>query len=189
MYIGLTEKEFKTRYNGHKQSINNKKYKNSTTLSTYVWELKDKGINPALKLSILTHARPYSNVSKKCNLCLRKKYEILFYKNKEELLNKRSEIIAKCRHMNKFILANYKSKDWTQFFTFFNSSNYVIYKLIIWKFVKEYHSVVNMKLTVLNLVLFFFQNRIYLLWFTIEHSGRQLMLTLLYNEQYIILTL
>ena len=37
VYIGLTEKDFKTR----KLSINNAKYKNSTSLSTYVWELKD----------------------------------------------------------------------------------------------------------------------------------------------------
>ena len=29
-YIGLTEKEFKMRWNNYKQSINNRKYKNST---------------------------------------------------------------------------------------------------------------------------------------------------------------
>ena len=28
-----------------------------------------------------------------------------------ELSNKRSEMISKCRHENKFLLANYKSKD------------------------------------------------------------------------------
>ena len=35
-YIGLTEKEFKTRWNNHKQSFNNNEYKNSTSLSSHV---------------------------------------------------------------------------------------------------------------------------------------------------------
>jgi len=111
VYIGLTEKDFKTRFNTHKQSLTNKKYKNSTSLSSYVWELKERNVSPVLKWSILKYAHAYSNGSRQCNLCLQEKLEILNYKNKEELLNKRSEIIAKCRHSNKFLLANYKSKD------------------------------------------------------------------------------
>ena len=110
-YIGLTEREFKQRFSSHKSSINNVKYKNSTTLSTYVWSLKEKDITPTLKWSILKRVKSYSNTSKTCRLCLQEKLEILRFENKEELLNKRSEIISKCRHMNKFMLANYKSKD------------------------------------------------------------------------------
>eukprot|EP00111_Clytia_hemisphaerica_P012693 TCONS_00037353-protein len=111
VYIGLTEKEFKQRYNGHKLSITNVKYKNKTTLSTYVWSLKDKNVLPNLKWSIMKRVKSYSNTSKVCRLCLQEKLEILRYENKSELLNKRSEIVSKCRHMNKFMLANYKSKD------------------------------------------------------------------------------
>jgi hypothetical protein len=112
VYIGLTEKEFKTRYHGHNQSLRNKKYANSTTLSTYVWDLKEKhATTPSLKWSIVKHTKAYTNGSRKCHLCLQEKFEILNYPIKTELLNKRSEIIAKCRHMNKFLLANYKSKD------------------------------------------------------------------------------
>ena len=44
--------------------------------------------------------RTYTNGSRNCPLCLQEKYEILFYANKGELLNKRSELIAKCRHSN-----------------------------------------------------------------------------------------
>ena len=113
VYIGLTEKEFKTRYNSHKQSFNNKKYANSTTLSSYIWNMKEThGITPTLKWSIIRRVKSYSNTTKKCPLCLSEKYEILKYPCRNELLNKRSEIISKCRHMNKFLLANYKSKDW-----------------------------------------------------------------------------
>ncbi|XP_057301871.1 uncharacterized protein LOC130636231 [Hydractinia symbiolongicarpus] len=110
-YIGLTEKEFKERYGGHKLSFNNKKYMNSTTLSTYIWQLKDQNITPELNWSIVKRVRSYSNKSKSCPLCLQEKLEILSYENKDELLNKRSEIVSKCRHMNKYLLANYKSKD------------------------------------------------------------------------------
>jgi len=67
VHIGLTEKHF----NGHKQSLNNKKYKNSTTpLSSYVWKLKERKISPVLKCSIIKHAQAYSNGSIQCNLCL-----------------------------------------------------------------------------------------------------------------------
>ena len=112
VYIGLTEKEFKTRWNSHKLSLNNTKYKNSTSLSSYVWDLKENhNIMPNLKWSIVKHAKSYTNNARSCSLCLREKFEILFYDNKNELLNKRSELISKCRHMNKFLLANYKSND------------------------------------------------------------------------------
>ena len=111
VYLGLTERTFKERYNEHKSSINNERYKNSTTLSTYIWDMKSKGVIPTLKWSIVSQTKAYNNNSKTCQLCLNEKLEILSYKNKRELLNKRSEIIAKCRHINKYILANYKSKD------------------------------------------------------------------------------
>ena len=98
MFIGskslsLTEKPFKTSFNSHTQSMRNAKYKNSTSLSTYVWSLKDDGIIPALKWSIVNTARTYTNGSRNCPLCLQEKYGILFYANKGELLNKRSELM------------------------------------------------------------------------------------------------
>ena len=112
VYIGLTEKDFKTRYNSHTQSFRNKKYANSTTLSAHIWDTKENHhVTPTLKWSIIKRAPAYSNITKTCSLCLAEKYEILKYPLKEELLNKRSEIISKCRHMNKFLMANYKTKD------------------------------------------------------------------------------
>lgn len=112
VYIGLTEKDFKTRWNSHKQSLTNNKYKNSTALSSYVWDLKEKhNAIATLKWSIIKHAKSYNVNARSCSLCLQEKFEILQYPNKSELLNKRNELIAKCRHMNKFLLANYKSKD------------------------------------------------------------------------------
>ena len=54
----------------------------------------------------------YSNISKRCLLCLTEKVVIATYENLEELLNKRSELMAKSHHNNKFLLSNYKSNDW-----------------------------------------------------------------------------
>ena len=39
------------------------------------------------------------------------KYKILHYRDQKDLLNERSELVSKCRHVNKFVLANYKSND------------------------------------------------------------------------------
>ena len=41
-----------------------------------------------------------------CLLCLKEKYFIINYLHKDILLNKRSELISKCRHANKNVLAN-----------------------------------------------------------------------------------
>ena len=49
IYFGSTQGDFKTRYYNHKPSFSHEKYKHSTALSSYVWELKDnKGIDPII---------------------------------------------------------------------------------------------------------------------------------------------
>ena len=65
---------------------------------------------PSLKWSIIKSVPAYSNISKKFQLCLQEKFEILNYRNPNELVNKRSELISNYRHVNKFLLSNYKSK-------------------------------------------------------------------------------
>ena len=51
----------------------------------------------------------YSNISKKFLFCLNKKLPIIAYRNQSELLNKRSELIAKCLIENNVMLVNYNS--------------------------------------------------------------------------------
>ena len=86
--------------------------RNDNTLAKYVWDLKLKhNVKPTMKWHILKSVAPYSNITKKCRLCLREKFEILSYPNPDELLNKRSEPVSKCRHVNKFLFANYKGND------------------------------------------------------------------------------
>lgn len=107
IYIGLTEGTFKQRYNQHTLSLRNKKYANSTELSKHIWTLKDNKIEYTINWSILTTAAAYNNKAKRCNLCSAEKFYIIKADN-STLLNKRSELISKCRHENKYYLSNFK---------------------------------------------------------------------------------
>ena len=60
----------------------------------------------SFKWYIKEKAKAYSSVTKRCMLCLSEKFHIL--ETKERLLNKRNEIISKCRHENRHKLSNYK---------------------------------------------------------------------------------
>ena len=46
----------------------------------------------------------------KCLLCLHEKLEIVNVED-QDLLHKRSELICKCRHANKYLLRKYKAND------------------------------------------------------------------------------
>ena len=105
-YIGLTEGTFKNRWYNHRHDFRNESKEKSTELSKHVWSLKKAGSTPALSWEIIDHAPAYRNGSKNCNLCLTEKYHIITSNLK--LLNKRTELISKCRHSNKFYFNSYK---------------------------------------------------------------------------------
>ena len=56
---------------------------------------------------------PINRNSLRCNLCLNEKLEIALIKSNdnESIINSRSELVSKCRHINKFTLMRYDSKD------------------------------------------------------------------------------
>ena len=112
VYLGTAEGDFKQRYQNHKKSFRNPKYANETSLPKYIWEIKDKqNISPNLMRCIVKSVPGYSNISKRCMLCLLEKYETLNHPHQEELLSKRSELVSNCWHVNKFLLSHYKSND------------------------------------------------------------------------------
>ena len=102
-YVGLTATEFKARFRNHQVSFNNETRKNDTELGKHIWQLKSKEQHFTIKWKILAKAKPYSNLTKRCNLCTAEKHFII---TKPELatLNRRSELISTCRHRRKFIL-------------------------------------------------------------------------------------
>ena len=107
-YIGLCEGTFKKRFSSHKSSFNLERYKNSTALSTEVWRIKQMDGEPEIKWRVVRKAKAYTPESKKCLLCLAEKFEIANYPG-DNLLNKRSEIVAKCRHRRKHLITFYKA--------------------------------------------------------------------------------
>ena len=104
-YIGLTENDFKTRYRNHTASFRHSKHRNSTELSKHIWTLKDNNIEHYISWRILSSHSPYNSSSKRCNLCLKEKF-LIIYRPKLSTLNKRNELVSSCRHRNKAVLRN-----------------------------------------------------------------------------------
>ena len=103
-YIGLTEHAFKQRYSNHQTSFRHQKYEQSTELSKQIWMLK-KGKEPySIAWEICKKTQSYTNKTKKCQLCLAEKLHIITA-DINVTLNKRSELVSKCRHQNKFYLS------------------------------------------------------------------------------------
>ena len=104
-YIGLTGNDFKTRYRNHIASFRHAKHKNSTELSKHIWSLKDNNIDYTISWNIISSSSPYNSSSKRCNLCLREKF-LIIYRPDLSSLNKRNELVSSCRHRSKALLRN-----------------------------------------------------------------------------------
>ena len=98
--------DFKSRYSKHKASINTRPTAH-TTLSSYIWKLKDKIIAYDVTWSIKARGHAFSSGSKDCDLCLTEKLVILM-ENQEKMLNKRDELLKTCRHRQYHTLASLK---------------------------------------------------------------------------------
>ena len=105
-YIGASETTFKLRWSNHMSSFRNENRRSQTALSNYIWTLKENNINFNLNWTVLKRAKAYSNISKRCNLCLWEKYFIITAE-KSKSLNSRTELVSKCRHANKFLLSSF----------------------------------------------------------------------------------
>ena len=105
-YVGSTEGPFKTRFYGHSSDFRNPRKKNSTTLSALMWE-SSTPTRPTLTWDIVRKCKPYGGTSRKCDLCLQEKLEILRPRNATDRpLNNRTELTHRCPHLSKFRLKN-----------------------------------------------------------------------------------
>ena len=105
-YIGQAASTFKLRYNNHKNSFTNSSKKHSTALSTYVWSLSRREVDYTIKWTIASTPRPYKGGQISCDLCLMEK-TFIARRERGISLNKRSEIMAKCRHRLPYFLDNF----------------------------------------------------------------------------------
>ena len=99
-YVGSTGGEFKKRFGEHRTSFNNRSYGDATTLSRHIWSIKDHDIGFDVKWRILRNMRDGSKrISRTCYTCNLERMEISLADQKKTL-NKRSELISKCKHFN-----------------------------------------------------------------------------------------
>ena len=100
IYIVIAETTFKKRYSSHKRSFNLAVYNNDTELSKEFWKIKRRNSVPEIKWRILRKSSRFHRSSLRCNLCLNEKLEIALFKG-NNILNRRTELISKCKHINK----------------------------------------------------------------------------------------
>ena len=119
-YTGVTGQTMKARYNGHTYNFRYRPdpedpTKNQgTTLSKYVWLLKDRNVNYNITWEKIQNASFFNPATGKCRGCLFEKFFILFHPE-GATLNKRSEFYNTCRHRYPLLLF---PKRWKQNFTF-----------------------------------------------------------------------
>ena len=94
-------------FRNHKKEFAHKKYRNSTELSKYIWQLKDANITPIVTWKVV--AKVFSDTKINfCKLCLTEKVFIINALNDNQLLTRKSELINTCRHQNKLLLKCFK---------------------------------------------------------------------------------
>ena len=94
-YTGLTGGTFKKRWDKHQSDIRLKRSK--TTLSHHILKLEEEGKHCTTKWVILDRAPTFNPVTKKCRLCLKEIYYIMFRPDSASL-NSRNELFNTCMH-------------------------------------------------------------------------------------------
>ena len=108
-YFGFAETTFKERYNNRKRDVRDIKYQYNTELTKYIWNLKNDSIQYNIHWKVVDKVYGNANL-KMCKLCLIEKIWIINHINDNNMLNKKSEFINKCRHLKKFLLKHVKKK-------------------------------------------------------------------------------
>ena len=107
-HTGITGNQFKTRFNNHNSTFRHSSKRNNTSLSNYIWTLKDKQIEYKIRWEIIAKCQSYSPSTDVCSLCLREKYTIIYHPHRASLDN-RNELTSECRHRKKYLLCNYNT--------------------------------------------------------------------------------
>ena len=98
------------RYANHKKLFNLRNRKSDTELSNEFWKIKDNKRTTNITWEILGRHQAYNISSKRCSPCLNENLKIALHVN-NNMLNRRTEILNKCRHKDKYALISYDSKN------------------------------------------------------------------------------
>ena len=111
-YVGMTENKLKDRIGHHYTDFKHEKYKNSTTLSNYIWHLQKENIAFQIEWEFVEKSKTRGKDDKFCQLCISEKKWIARL-NIEERINSNSEFVTKCPHKRKYKLARIKTVSYT----------------------------------------------------------------------------
>ena len=101
-YTGVHEGNFKKRFYEHNGNMK-WRHQTGTSLSKYVWKLKDKQAPYEVKWEILAKEKPYDQVTGVCRFCLLEAHYLMF-DEKNTTLNSRDEYWTNCPHKKKYLL-------------------------------------------------------------------------------------
>ena len=102
-YTDLTKNTFKERYDDHSLTFNHRDKSNKTTLAAHIWKLRDRGANYNLSWSIIEKGQSFNPSTRRCSLCLKEKFHIIFNPAGASL-NQRTELFSVCRHRQDMLL-------------------------------------------------------------------------------------
>ena len=104
-YVGMTN-HFKRRFVEHHGTIIHRPDPNqATTRSNYIWKIKDENKQFNVTWKIIDRGPLYNPITKKCLLCIRESYHIIF---NNPMLNSRTELCNPCRHCLSELLCKQK---------------------------------------------------------------------------------
>ena len=86
------------------------KHKSDTELSNEFWKIKENKRSTNITWEMLGRHQAYHTSSKRCSLCLNENLKIALHRD-NNMLNRQTEILSKCRHKNKYALISHDSKD------------------------------------------------------------------------------
>ena len=108
LVYGICETKFKLRHANHKKSFNHRNCRSDTELSNNFWKIKDNKTQRKHNMGDFRQTPTYNTTSKRCSLCLNEKLKIALHRN-NNMLNRRTEILNKGRHKNKYALISFDS--------------------------------------------------------------------------------
>ena len=106
-YYGISDTPFKERYENPKTSFRHRSHLTTSDFCKYYWKLVGNGTVPTIKFSIAKSVKGNTIINNR-NLCLSEKAFIIRNLDDVNRLNKRSELISKCQHINKRLLNRVK---------------------------------------------------------------------------------
>ena len=78
-YTGLTSNTFKKRFYKHRSSFQHEDQGHEYTLTAQIWDLKRRNKHFDIEWGVKDKPPPpFDPISKKCRLCLREKFHIIF---------------------------------------------------------------------------------------------------------------